>query len=936
MSRRLNVLLLVLAITAPISPSYAQTNEWAWFGGSNTSAGSMKGAYGAQGTASPANIPGGRTGAISWTDPSGNFWLFGGLGYDSTGNYGYLNDLWEFSTSSSQWTWIGGSNTVPEFLGVTGTYGTMGDFATSNAPGGRTDAASWVDAHGNFWLFGGDGYDSAGILGFLNDLWEFDSSKQQWAWMGGSDTVTSKSGGNGQPGVYGILGTPSTSNIPGGRQGAASWVDSNGNFWLFGGEAYDAGDEQATQGLNDLWRFKPASGEWTWMAGSNALSGTCGCAPATYGSLGVAAPNNTPGGRLWSAAWTDQNGNLWLFGGHGEDSANNVGGLNDLWEYAPSSNEWAWMGGVSTLPAPGKGGVLGVFGTQGVASSSNMPGSRDSAYSWIGQNGHLWLFGGELFGDYGAIGRGSDLWEFDPASSEWTWWGGDGTLGDQSGVYGSLGTPAAGDVPGGRLSGNSWTDSYGNLWLFGGTAVDSTGTVGELNDLWEYQLTIPTTITVIANPNPVTWGQPITFMAKVLDNTGKPVPGGVTFLMGNVAIGGATLDQTGTATWNVAPAVGSSYPLPVGADKILAEYSDNQAGNSYAASSTTITETVNALGVTPAPTFSPAGEVFVLGDTLLVTLNDSNAAATIYYTSDGTAPVVGGLYGVPAGSQVQVTTSETIQAIAIAPGYSASSLASATYTTGPQTAQPTFSLLEGTYNTPQTVSITDSTPGAAIYYTTDGTYPTTASTQYTGPLTVSQSESFQAIAIATGYAASFVATATYTINLNSPPPTFTIAAMLASLTVSPGSETMDTITVTPQNGFNSAVTFTCSGLPSGVTCAMVPDTITPTFGNPAKTTLTIAASASASNPHPARNPFLPAAGLALAGCLVVFTRRRSVRLWLLPLVAIAVFGALSACGGGGSTGGGGGGGGGSTTSTVTVTATSGSIQQTAQITLTVN
>ena len=55
------------------------------------------GIYGTEGTAAPGNIPGVRANAVSWTDGSGNFWLFGGTGWDSAGNLGNLNDLWKFS-----------------------------------------------------------------------------------------------------------------------------------------------------------------------------------------------------------------------------------------------------------------------------------------------------------------------------------------------------------------------------------------------------------------------------------------------------------------------------------------------------------------------------------------------------------------------------------------------------------------------------------------------------------------------------------------------------------------------------------------------------------------------------------------------------------------------------------------------------------------------
>jgi len=63
------------------------------------------------------------------------------------------------------------------------------------------------------------------------------------------------------------------------------------------------------------------------------------------------------------------------------------------------------------------------------------------------------------------------------------------------------------------------------------------------------------------------------------------------------------------------------------------------------------------------------------------------------------------------------------------------------------------------------VSITDSVQGATFYYTTNGTTPTTGSALYGGPISVSSSETLQAIAVATGYTESAVTTAAYTIQL---------------------------------------------------------------------------------------------------------------------------------------------------------------------------
>jgi hypothetical protein len=179
------------------SPAWAQQSvpgEWTWMGGSNTvptKLGAQPGVYGTLGTPAPENTPGGRNYAVGWTDSNGNLWLFGGLVFSNQSSY--FNDLWKFDPATSEWAWISGSSTVgsscPVISGVpncgrSGTYGTLGTPAAENTPGGRYQAETWVDLSGNFWLYGGLGFDTNGNWGALSDLWRFNPSTNEWVWMG--------------------------------------------------------------------------------------------------------------------------------------------------------------------------------------------------------------------------------------------------------------------------------------------------------------------------------------------------------------------------------------------------------------------------------------------------------------------------------------------------------------------------------------------------------------------------------------------------------------------------------------------------------------------------------------------------------------------------------------------------------------------------------
>lgn len=453
-----------IALLLYASFSFAQIDPqtpWTWMKGDNTI--DQAGVYGTQGIPGSSNKPGARNFSTTWRDTTGNLWLFGGMGYGSV-DMGYLNDLWKYDPATNNWTWVKGSNIIEQYS----TYGTQGTPHAANKPGATYASVSWTDANNNLWLFGGFGY-TDNDFGFLNTLWKYNPSTNQWTWVKGDKTID-------KVGVYGTKGVEHANNKPGGRYGSRTWTDANGNLWLFGGYGYDG---SSTGMLNDLWKYNPATNKWTWVNGDNAIE-----QPGVYGIKGVPGTSNKPGARYVSTSWTDNSGNLWLFGGFGYDETLS-GNLNDMWRYNPATNEWTWISGDKTV------NQVSVYGTQGIPNTTNKPGARYVSSSWTDVNGNLWLFGG--YG-YDAINSGylNDLWKYTPSTNAWTWVKGDNTV-DQPGVYGTQGLPDISNKSGARTASVSWTDGNGNLWLFGGYGFDGSAS-GVLNDLWKissFQVPLP-------------------------------------------------------------------------------------------------------------------------------------------------------------------------------------------------------------------------------------------------------------------------------------------------------------------------------------------------------------------------------------------------------------------------------------------------------------
>jgi N-acetylneuraminic acid mutarotase len=463
--------LLIFLINLYVPAAAAGEPLWSWVKGSSQP--NHPAAYGRQGVPDPANTPGARMYAMSWADAAGRLWLFGGIDYHGS----FLNDLWRFDPATGNWAWVKG-NDIPNQPGV---YGQQGVPDPANTPGARWGAATWVDRTGRLWLFGGDGLAASGNGTMaMNDLWCFDPATGNWTWVKGSDTFS-------QPGNYGALGVEAPTNVPGARYGAACWRDPAGRFWLFGGHGNDGSGILYYGYLNDLWRFDPATGNWTWVKGSKSMD-----AAGSYGSQGVEAVANTPGGRAFAAAWTGKEGQLWLFEGYDGSRM-----WNNLWRFNPATGNWAWMKGSD------KPNQVSIPGTPGIPDQANTPGSREKGLSWTDSAGRFWLFIGvsRSIGD-GYPGHLNDLWRYDPATNCWTWVR--GSLAQDPpeevyGIYGRQGVPASANTPGSRVISVGWTDPAGRFWLFGGYGLGAAGAAGDLDDLW-----------CLAQPNaaaPAAWGR---------------------------------------------------------------------------------------------------------------------------------------------------------------------------------------------------------------------------------------------------------------------------------------------------------------------------------------------------------------------------------------------------------------------------------------------
>ena len=414
-------------------------NIWSWISGSNTIY--QTGVYGTKGVPHLNNIPGSRYGH-QMINIDGNIFLNGGKGFDAS-NLGYLNDLWKYNFSISQWTWLSGSNTINN-VGIYGIKQVYGPYIPSSRYNHQI-----INIDGDIHLYGGYGYiqSISGDFGYHNDLWKYDSLIDQWMWMYGSEELNEFA-------YY-------ANGLPGSRE-SHQMITIDGNIYMHGGIGHD---ETNFGLLNGLWKYLSQFG-WEKLSGSDYIN-----AIGRYGTKGVPHLDNAPGSRF-GHQMINIDGNIFLHGGKGYDEGFfsylfDPGYLNDLWKYNISTTLWTWMSGGNIIDQ------AGVYGINGVSHIDNVPGSRYE-HQMLVFDEDIFLHGGLSYNNVF-----NDLWKYDFSNDEWTWMSGS-NITNQFGVYGIKGVSHIDNIPGSRHSHQMITIDE-NIFLNGGNF-----TLSLLNDLWKY------------------------------------------------------------------------------------------------------------------------------------------------------------------------------------------------------------------------------------------------------------------------------------------------------------------------------------------------------------------------------------------------------------------------------------------------------------------
>src|SRR5690606_30459916 len=139
------------------------------------------GYFGTKGVETNANLPSPRYWMSSWTDLSGNFYLWGG-----SQDFENYDDVWRYNPNTNKWTWVAGGSSI----NGNGNYQQYCLNQSNGSPKARGSAsvAQILGCSNNFLTFGGDQEYPGNGDNFFNDLWLFQTTTNQWTWLSGPST----------------------------------------------------------------------------------------------------------------------------------------------------------------------------------------------------------------------------------------------------------------------------------------------------------------------------------------------------------------------------------------------------------------------------------------------------------------------------------------------------------------------------------------------------------------------------------------------------------------------------------------------------------------------------------------------------------------------------------------------------------------------------
>ena len=321
-----------------------------------------------------------------------------------------------------------------------------------------------------------------------------------------------------------------TYEYPGSRSGGATWVDSENNLWIFGGEGHDKNPTENSHYLNDLWKFESQTLRWHLITQSNGSqshfpkSRKYACACGVEGIAFVVFGGEKEDGEVLDDTWVfDIKHSHWLsiknqlhptsrsqavswcveqdfiiFGGYDKITKNDVF-HSDIWLFSMKSLTWKYIHSKNENSKH--------------SSAKDIPSGRTSSLTWRFGNNTLYMFGGTILNVAKPKSKKkivSELWMLSIPKFKWTLLHGKNTM-NHIGHYSAAGFTNAKNIPGSREQAAGWIDQQGNLWMFGGKGIESENDativmktdIKFLSDVWMFDISEQCWIYVMGPPNTV-------------------------------------------------------------------------------------------------------------------------------------------------------------------------------------------------------------------------------------------------------------------------------------------------------------------------------------------------------------------------------------------------------------------------------------------------